>query len=135
MKYILIIMVIVNIFFLKPFNATAECSDMTLTNCLSDRFQWCAYDGNSTWDTLAAASLSTLDAGDSITTSPCNNDSSCYFIGTEFVSVAWFCSSSTVTGFLDCGDYACVDESDDILIWNTSDSEYCCNDNTCTTDC
>lgn len=136
LRYVLIGIIVVSFMFLKPAVVPATtCSGITLTNCLSDRFQWCAYDGNSTWDTLVAADEETTDSGETEAYFPCNNTSSCYFIGTEFVSVVWFCSSSTVSGFADCGDYACVDESDGVLVWNTGDSEYCCSDNTCTTDC
>lgn len=115
--------------------AVASDCEITLTNCLSDKFQWCSYDGDSTWDKLVAADDETLDAGQTQEYYPCNEDDSCYFIGTEFKSVVWWCTSSSVTGSADCGSYACVDESDGSLTWNTSTTAFCCSDDACSTDC
>ena len=120
-----------SVFITRPAQATI-CS-VTLTNCLSEHIEWCTYDGSSTWDKLVAASIGGTSSNES-SEADCNGDSGCYFIVKETDSVVWFCTSSDVTGSSDGCNYACVDDSDGITM-HTGDSEYCCSDNACTTDC
>jgi len=134
MRYLLIVMLIVSVFFLRPPQVFALCS-FTMTNCTTSDLDYCTYDGSSTWDKLFDAYQGCVDAGstDDIEYG-CDESSSCYIIAASAVSI-WFCQDDDVSGSVDCDEYACVDSSSGSYTWYSGDSEYCCSDDTCTTDC
>lgn len=127
MRYLLGETLIASVFSLKPAQVHADCT-IALTNCMTDKFEWCSYNGDTYWDMMIASDVETTDPGDTNSETGCNTTNSCYYIGVSFVSVLWSCTSPTVNGWADCGEYACVDDSDGLL-WHSGDSEYCCSDN------
>lgn len=131
MKYFFIGMIIVSVFFLRPAHAGVFTCYLTLINCLSTDLDWCSYNGDGFWDTLYSYESGLLESGESDTPG-CSSESACYFVGQETDSIVWDCTSFDVTGFIDCNDYGCVDGD---VSWNSGSSEYCCSDNTCSTDC
>ena len=128
MRYLLIVMLIVGVFSLRP--AHAICA-YTLLYCgdSEDSLAWCAYDGSSFWDTIYSASSGYLDTGDSATVE-CSSSTGCYTIG-EIYGGIYACTQYSVSGTGDCNEYACVDGD---LSWHSGDSEYSCSNYTCVTD-
>lgn len=130
MRYFVITMVLLCGFSVRSSHAGLIFTcEPTLLNCTSGDFSFCSYNGNSLWDTLYAATIGTLDSGES--KSPeCTAKDECYVIGEE--TDVYICTEYQVDGFVGCSDYACVDG--DVSL-HTGSSEYCCVDDSCSTDC
>ena len=134
MRYLLIVMLIAGVFFLRP-GMAASCS-FGLTNCTgSDTFDWCSYDDDGVWYTMydydsnVDQSANTTDCV-GLGCNPVSDDQCYVIVQTNDVDV-FDCTSYDYDGFVGCSEYACVDDTNG---WQTSSSEFCCSDNTCTTD-
>ena len=134
MRYLLIVMVIASVFFLRPAPAPAVSCSFGLTNCTGvDTFDWCSYNGSSFWDTLYSAAGNSdqdTDTTDCVDYG-CDTDSSCYVIVLTSSTDFFDCTSYTYDGFVDCDDNACVDFDNG---FQTSSDPYTCENDLCVTD-
>ena len=135
MRYLLIVMLMVSVFFLR--NDPAAACSFGLTNCTGeDYMDFCSYDDSGFWYTMYdynSGTDQTTGSTDCVEFG-CNNvtDSGCYVI-VETDEVDFFaCTQYNYDGFVGCGDYACVDYDNG---FQTSSSYFCCENDACTTDC
>ena len=141
MRYLLVVMMLVSVFFLSPapasFAGFSTCNP-TMLNCLPDEVQWCSYDSDSFWDTISAYADGSLDSEDTTDVS-CLSSSGCYIIADESDDSFQDCVEYDVDGTVDCNEYSCLDtDSDGSITWNSGDTEYCCDgtvNNACATVC